>query len=82
VRGEREAPALAGGVLHERDEKRFGEGRAEQQELRRHRIEHVGGGDAAVAVVLLAELERLAVGVGDELAGGEALAVGERAMRA
>ena len=79
VRREGELPALARGVVHERHEERLGQRRAEEQELRRHRIEHVRGADAAVGVVLLAELERLAVGVGDELARGEALAIGERA---
>ena len=56
VRGEGELPAVAGGVVHERHEERLGQRGAEQQELRRHRIEHVRGADAAVGVVLLAEL--------------------------
>ena len=75
--GEREAPAVGGGVVHERDEERLGQRRPEEQELRRHRIEKIRGADAAIAVVFLAELEGLAVGVRHELAGGEALAVGQ-----
>ena len=81
VRRERKLPAIAGRVIHERHDKRLGERRAEQQKLRRHRVEHVGRGDAAVGVILLAELKRLAVGVGDEFAGGKTLAVGERCNR-
>ncbi len=52
-----------------------------QQELRRHRIEDVRRRDAAVRVIFLAELQRLPVGVGDELAGGEALPIRQRRDR-
>ena len=39
----------------------------EQEELRRHRVDDVDRGDAAVAEVLLGEEERLSVLVGDDL---------------
>ncbi len=80
VRCEGKLPTIGSRVVHERDEERLGQRRAEQQELRRHRIKHVGRADAAVRVVLLAELQRLAVAVGHELAGSEALAVGQGAQ--
>ena len=57
VGSERECPALGRRVVHERHEKRLGQRRTEQQELGRHRIEHIGRADAAVRVVLLAELQ-------------------------
>ena len=43
----------AGGVVHERHDERLRYRRAEQQKLRRHRIEHVARGDAAIGVVFL-----------------------------
>ena len=79
VRREREFPAFAGGVIHERNQKRLRQRRAEKQELRGHRIKDIRGADATVGVGLFAELHRLAVVVGDEFAGGEALAVSEGA---
>jgi len=79
MRSKREPPSLGRGVVHERHEERFGHRWPEQQKLRGHRVEHVGGPDAAVGVVLLAELQRLAVGVGDELAGREAVPIRQRA---
>ena len=53
--------------------------RSEQQKLRRHRIKHVRGADAAVGVVFLAELERLAVFIGNDFSGGKTLAISQRA---
>ena len=78
MRGEREFPALAHRIVHEGHDEGLRHGRSEQQELRRHRIEDIGGADASVRVVLLAEGNRLAVGIGHELAGRETLAVGQR----
>ena len=78
VRRERKIPALARGVIHERHEKRFGHGRSEQQELRRHGIKDIRRSNAAIGMILLAELQRLAIGIRDKFARGEALAIGER----
>ena len=75
---EGELPALRGRVVQHGRQRRLGQRRAEEQEERVHRVDDVDSGDAAVAEVLLGEQERLAVGVGRQLVGGEALAVGQR----
>ena len=79
MRREGELPTLRGRVAHERHHEGLGQRRPKQQELGRHGVKHVRGRDAAVAVVFLAELQRFAVGVRHELAGREALAVGQGA---
>ena len=74
VGSERECPALGRRIVHEWHEKGLGQRRAEQQELGRHRIKHVGRADTAVRVVLLAELQGLSVIVGHELTRRKTLA--------
>ena len=78
VRGEREFPSARGRVVQDRGQRRLGQGRAEQEEDRRRRVDHVDGGDAAVAEILLREQQRLAVRVGHQLVRRQRLAIGER----
>src|SRR5205823_9971338 len=77
VRREGELPAIARGVIHEGNQERLRQRWAKKQELRRHRVKDVRSADTTVRMVLLAEVQRLAVGVRDEFARGETLAVGQ-----
>ena len=78
VRCERELPAARGRVAQHRDQRRLGQRRAEQQEDRRGPgVDHVHGGDAAVAEVLLGEQQGLALRVGHELVRRQGLAIGQ-----
>ena len=78
VRRERPRPARMRGVDQDRRERGAGERRRHHQQMWELRIEHVNGADAAVGVVLLREVERLAVTVRHELACGERLPICER----
>ena len=80
MRRERELPTFACRIVHEGHKERLRRRWSEEQELRRHRIKHVRSANATVRVVLFAELERLAIVIGDELASRETLAVGERSQ--
>ena len=75
---ERPRPARMRSVDQDRRERGAGERRRHHQQMGELRIEHVNGADAAVGVVLLREVERLAVAVRHELACCEGLSVCER----
>ena len=75
----RPTPARGGRVIQNRYQHRFGQRGAKEKELRRHRIDHVHGSDAAIGKIFLGKHERLATGIGNDLIGGIALAIGERA---
>ena len=77
VRRKRPPPARRSRVIHNRHEHGLRQRGTEQQELRRHRINHIHGADAAVRKVLLGEHERLAVGVGDHFVRRVTLAIRE-----
>ena len=78
VRRIRELPVRGGGIHQDVNERRLGQGGAEQYQHRVHWIEHVHGGDIAIAGVLFGEVERLLVRVGGDAAGGQRLTVGQR----
>ena len=75
VRGEGPLPARRGCVVEVLHEDGLGQGRAEQQKLRSHRINYIDRADTAVGEILLGEDQRRAGGVGDDLAAREGLTV-------
>jgi len=81
VRREVERPARVRGVKQDGRERGTRQRGAQQREVRQLRIEDIDGPHAAVAGVLLGKIERLAVRIGDQLAGRERLTVGQRRQR-
>ena len=77
VRRERKAPAIHARVIHHRLQLRLQQARAEEQRERRAGIDHVHRGDAAVAEILLREVQRGAVGIGHQFVRGQRLAIGQ-----
>jgi len=81
VRREVERPARVRGVKQDGRERGARQRGAQQREVRQLRVEHIDGPHTAVAGVLLGKIERLAVRIGDQLAGRERLTVGQRRKR-
>jgi len=72
-------PARRGGVIEHGNEHGLDQRRAENQEERCLRKQHIHRADATVGKIFLREHQRLAVGVGTDLVAGKCLAVGQGA---
>src|SRR5262245_40335430 len=78
VRSKIELPMARTGVVENGYECGFQQCRTEEQKMRRLRVKHINRADTAVAVVFLAEEQRLTALIGGELRAGQGLPVTQR----
>ena len=79
VRRERKLPLRRGAINHVRRHQGLGVGWTHQQKLGCRRVNHIHGGDAAIAGIFFGEQQRLAMGIGRQAMSGQRLPISQSA---